>query len=78
MTSLPATVFGIAERGQLRLGAWADIVLFDLEEFQDRATYQDLHQLAEGVTHVLVNGKLSWGKLSGAGVLAGRVLRPEE
>ena len=82
MTSLPATVFGIAECGQLRPGAWADIVVFDLEEFQDRATYQD-HQLAEGVTHVLINrklswGKLSWGELSGAGVLAGRVLHPEE
>ncbi len=70
MTSLPATVFGIADRGQLRPGAWADIVVFDLEKFQDRATYQDPHQLAEGVTHVLVNGKLT-----GSGVLAGRVLR---
>ena len=78
MTSLPAMVFGIAERGQLRRGAWADIVVFDLEKFRDRATYQNPHQLAEGVAHVLVNGQLSWGKLSGAGVLAGRVLRPEE
>ena len=78
MTSLPATVFGIAERGQLRPGAWADIVVFDLEKFQDRATYQEPHQLAEGVAHVLVNGTFSWGELSGAGVLAGRVLRPEE
>ena len=72
--------------------------MFDLEKFQDRATYQDPHQLAEGVAHVLVNGKLSWGKLSwgklswgklswgklsrgersGATVLAGQVLRPEE
>ena len=43
MTSLPATVFGIAERGQLRPGAWADIVVFDLEKFRDRATYQDPH-----------------------------------
>ena len=73
MTSLPATVFGIAERGQLRPGAWADIVVFDLENFRDRATYQDPHQLAEGVTHVLVNGKLT-----GPGVLAGRVLRLED
>ena len=78
MTSLPATVFGIAERGRLRPGAWADIVVFDLEKFRDRATYQNPHQLTEGVAHVLVNGQLSWGKLSGAGVLAGRVLRAEE
>ena len=78
MTSLPATVFGIAERGQVRPGAWADIVVFDLEKFRDRATYQDPHQLAEGVAHVIVNGKLSWGKLRTSGVLSGRVLRPEE
>ena len=39
MTSLPASVFGIADRGQLREGAWADIVVFDLETFRDRAQY---------------------------------------
>jgi N-acyl-D-amino-acid deacylase len=73
MTSLPATVFGIVDRGQLRVGAWADVVVFDLETVRDRATYQDPHQLAEGAVHVLVNGKIT-----GPGVLAGRVLRPGE
>jgi N-acyl-D-aspartate/D-glutamate deacylase len=73
MTSLPATVFGIADRGSLREGAWADIVVFDLESFRDRATYHDPHQLAEGAVHVLVNGQMT-----GPGVLAGRVLRPDE
>ena len=71
MTSLPATVFGLTDRGQLRPGAWADIVVFDLETIADRATYKDSHQLAEGIAHVVVNGKLT-----GPGVLAGRVLRP--
>ena len=71
MTSLPATVFGLTDRGQLRPGAWADIVVFDLETIADRATYKDSHQLAEGVAHVVLNGKLT-----GPGVLAGRVLRP--
>ncbi len=73
MTSLPATVFDIVDRGQLRPGAWADVVVFDLEEFVDKATYADPHQLAEGVAHVLVNGQPA-----GDSVLAGRVLRPGE
>jgi N-acyl-D-aspartate/D-glutamate deacylase len=71
MTSLPAAVFGIADRGQLRPGGWADVVVFDLEKVEDRATYDDPHQLAEGMVHVLVNGRPTEG-----GVLAGRVLRP--
>jgi len=72
MTSLPAAVFGLSDRGQLREGAWADVVVFDLSTIQDRATYKDPHRLSEGVIHVLVNGKLAT-----PGVLAGRVLRPE-
>ncbi len=71
MTSLPATVFGLTDRGQLRPGAWADIVVFDLDTIEDRATYKDSHQLAEGIAQVVVNGELT-----GPGVLAGRVLRP--
>lgn len=73
MTSLPAAVFGIVDRGQLRPGAWADVVVFDLEAIEDTATYQDPHRLASGVEHVLVNGELT-----DDGVLAGRVLRPGE
>jgi N-acyl-D-aspartate/D-glutamate deacylase len=76
MTSLPATVFGFEDRGVLRTGAWADVVVFDLGRLRERATYADPHQLAEGVVHLLVNGELAirGGELTGA--LAGKVLRP--
>ena len=57
MTTLPAAVFGIADRGQIREGMIADIVVFDLSRVRDRATYQEPHQLAEGIVHVLVNGR---------------------
>jgi N-acyl-D-aspartate/D-glutamate deacylase len=57
MTQMSATVFGIRDRGVLRPGAIADIVVFDLERLRDLATYQDPHQLSEGMIHVLVNGR---------------------
>ena len=77
MTSLPATVFGLKDRGQLRAGAFADILVFDLSKVNDAATYQDPHQLAEGMDDILVNGELvrREGKFTTA--LAGRVLTPE-
>lgn len=59
MTSMSATVFGMTDRGVLRPGAVADIVVFDLERLRDPATYQDPHQLSEGMVHVLVNGSFA-------------------
>jgi N-acyl-D-amino-acid deacylase len=59
MTWLPAAVFGMRDRGILREGAVADVVVFDLERLRDGAAYQKPHQLAEGMVHVLVNGALA-------------------
>jgi N-acyl-D-aspartate/D-glutamate deacylase len=59
MTSLPATVFRVADRGVLEVGKIADIVVFDLDGLTDLATYEEPHQLAEGVVHLLVNGKFA-------------------
>lgn len=59
MTSLPATVFRVADRGLLREGAIADVVIFDLERIRDRATYESPHQLSEGIVQVFVNGGLA-------------------
>lgn len=74
MTSLPATAFRLHDRGVLRRGAVADIVVFDLERLHDPATYQKPHQLAQGMIHVLVNGRpaIEDGRLSA--IRAGAVL----
>jgi N-acyl-D-aspartate/D-glutamate deacylase len=77
MTSLPAQVFALKDRGQIRPGAFADIVIFDPAKVNDAATYIEPHQLAEGMTHIVVNGELvrENGKFTSA--LPGRVLTPE-
>ncbi|WP_413665549.1 amidohydrolase family protein [Microbulbifer sp. CNSA002] len=59
MTALPASFLGIQDRGRLAPGYYADIAIFDLDQVNDRATYQDPQQLAEGFIHVLVNGELA-------------------
>jgi len=56
MTSLPAATFRLEDRGQLRPGAWADIVAFDPATVRDTATYKDPHRYPEGIPLVLVNG----------------------
>ncbi|HEX9367536.1 MAG TPA: D-aminoacylase [Vicinamibacterales bacterium] len=75
MTSLPASVFGIKDRGVIRPGAFADLVIFDPAAIRDAATYAEPQTLAEGVSDVLVNGvavRLD-GKFTDA--LPGRVLQ---
>ena len=56
MTSLPATTFRIRDRGQLREGNWADLVVFDPATVQDNATFGDPHHYATGFAAVIVNG----------------------
>ncbi len=75
MTSLPAWRLGLADRGVLREGAFADIAVLDPAVVVDRATFTDPHRYAEGVVHVFVNGRavLYNGKITG--VRPGRVLR---
>jgi N-acyl-D-amino-acid deacylase len=75
MTTLPATVFGMKDRGFLREGASADVVVFDPAAIEDRATYTDPHQLATGMDFVLVNGQLVIDQGRFTGALPGRVLR---
>jgi N-acyl-D-amino-acid deacylase len=77
MTSLPAAVFGLRDRGILREGAFADVLVFDPSRVRDTATYQEPHQLAEGMVHVLVNGELVRSDGRFAGGLPGRVVTPQ-
>ncbi len=74
-TSAPAQVFGLKDRGLLREGAFADLIVFDPAAVKDQATYQDPHQHATGMRWVLVNGRLALDEREATGVLAGVVLR---
>jgi len=56
MTALPARVFGLADRGALRPGAWADVVVFDADTVVDRATWDAPTEASAGIEAVLVNG----------------------
>lgn len=68
MTSLPAQTFNLRDRGQIREGFAADIVIFDEKTVGDKATYENPHQYAEGFSHIIVNGKevFDGSKLTGA------------
>lgn len=56
MTSLPASNLGLKKRGMLKVGNFADVVVFDPATINDKATFEEPHQYAEGVRHVWVNG----------------------
>ncbi len=75
LTALPADHLGIAERGRLRTGHYADIVVFDPEEITDHATWTDPHQLATGVSHVFVNGEQVIKDGEHTGATPGRFIR---
>ncbi len=59
MTGHPAAVLGLRERGLLRAGFFADVVVFDPARIQDHASYEQPHQYATGVSQVIVNGTLA-------------------
>ena len=77
MTSLPAAVFGLKDRGTLRPGAWADILIFDPAKVRDVATYLEPHQMSEGMDYVLVNGVIEKDAEAFTGKLGGRVVTPD-
>ncbi len=62
MTAFPAQIFGVKDRGIIRAGAFADLVLIDLKKIQDRATYAHPNRLATGIETVIINGKIAWDK----------------
>ncbi len=74
-SALPAQRLRLADRGVLKQGMWADVVVFDSETVRDVATFDDPNRLSEGMEFVLVNGVpvIENGKMTGA--LPGKVLR---
>lgn len=77
MTSLPAQKFQLKDRGLLREGFAADIVIFDEKEVQDHATYDKPHQYATGFRYVIVNGQLTVDDGKHNGTRAGIVLKKQ-
>ena len=75
MTSFPAQRLGLTDRGLLKEGMWADIVVFDAERVIDKATYQEPHQFPEGIPYVMVNGRIVVKDGQQTGALPGKVLR---
>ena len=74
-SSLPAQRMRLTDRGVLKQGMWADVVVFDPETVRDVATFDDPNRLSEGMDYVLINGVavIENGKMTGA--LPGKVLR---
>lgn len=75
-SGLPATVLGITDRGFIRPGAYADILIFDPEEVRDTATYDEPHSYSEGMHYVFVNGRPAVAEGEVTQDRHGRLLQP--
>ena len=75
LTFGPAKKLGLKKRGEIKVGSFADLVLFDKEKISDNATYQNPFQFSSGIEYVFVNGKaaVADGKITGQ--LPGYTLR---
>ena len=75
MTAMPAKKFGFKERGIIKKGLFADIVIFDPKTVIDKATFENGNQYPVGIKHVIVNGKIAVEDEKTTAEKAGRVLR---
>jgi N-acyl-D-amino-acid deacylase len=75
MTSIPARFFGLVDRGAIRAGAFADLVVFDAAAIVDRATFEHPTQASAGIELVMVNGQAVWSQGRSLPSRPGRVLR---
>ena len=75
MSALPAQRLRLTDRGVLKAGMWADVVIFDPTTVRDLATFDNPNQLSEGMDYVLVNGVPVIDQAKMTGTLPGRVLR---
>ncbi len=74
MSSALCDRLGLRDRGQLREGFYADVVIFDPETVGDRATFAEPHQLSVGVRDVWVNGERVFAAAAHTGALPGRIV----
>jgi N-acyl-D-aspartate/D-glutamate deacylase len=77
MTMMPASQLGLPDRGVLREGAAADVVVFDFDHITDKATFEAPHQYPEGIDWVIVNGQIVVDHGQHTGARAGMVLGPQ-
>ena len=75
MTSLPAQTFNLRDRGQIREGLAADIVIFDDAKVTDKATFETPHQYSVGFSNVIVNGQVVFDGVRLTGKMPGQALR---
>jgi len=78
MTGLSAAQFGLTDRGVLRAGAYADLVVFDPRTVADCSTWKEPARPASGIELVMVNGRAVWQAGAGTGARPGRALRLQE
>jgi N-acyl-D-amino-acid deacylase len=76
MTGLPSQILGLKDRGIINKDKVADIVIFDPQTIQAKATYENGTQLAEGIDHVIVNGEITVANGRHLGTLSGEILKP--
>ena len=74
MTGMPAAKLRLNDRGLIKPGLAADLVIFDPAEISDQATYDNPHQYADGIFHVIVNGDLVVQEAAHTGARPGRIL----
>lgn len=75
MTGLPATRFKLWDRGIIRPGMKADIVIFNFNRVSDMATYQDPHKYPIGIDHVIINGKIVVVRGEHTNIFSGKLIR---
>ncbi|MEO8680359.1 MAG: D-aminoacylase [Vicinamibacterales bacterium] len=75
MTSLPASILNLSDRGTIAVGKWADLVIFDPATVADKATFENPFQYPVGIDTVLVNGKLVLDEGKHTGARPGQVLK---
>lgn len=75
MTSLPANKIGLKNRGIIKEGYWADIVIFNPDKIKDKATFENPHQYPEGIYYVIVNGQLAVDNGKITGLKPGKILK---
>jgi len=74
MTGLPSTILGLENRGLLKPGNYADILVLDPKQVKDLATYEDPHQLATGFDYVILNGRVVFTEDTASPLRFGKVL----